>query len=369
MVALVSDDGAFGGPTSVALSQLQEFATRGHQVELLSLWRGRASAPPSSNSVRLVTRPARRFVPGRSCLGLMNPLLLRDLWKSVGQADMVHVHAGRDLVSLTALIVARLRRKPFVTQTHGMVEPRTHMVARIFDTLYVPLLRRARCNFVLTAREKQGLERVLGPRRSKLITLPNGVSATEEFNRLPRHPHEVIFLARLHERKRPTVFVQMAALVHEKLPDVRFIMYGPDEGALDKVLSHVETLGLTKVVRYAGPLAPSEVHQAYRNAAVYVLPSVDEPFPMTILEALAAGLAVVCTDSCGIAKTLAHREAAVVTDGSPEALASAVVKLLADQDLYDRVTDGARRTLQECFSIQAVVDRLEATYAEFAAKL
>lgn len=138
VVTLVSDDGAFGGPTSVAVAQLEECAARGHDVTLVSLWRGRARASERVGTVRFVSRPARRLVPGRGCLGLAHPLLLWDLWRTMGRADTVHLHAGRDLVSLAGLAVARLRRTDFVTQTHGMVEPRTGLVARVFDSLYVP---------------------------------------------------------------------------------------------------------------------------------------------------------------------------------------------------------------------------------------
>jgi glycosyltransferase involved in cell wall biosynthesis len=362
-VTLVSDDGAFGGPTSVALAQLQECAARGHDVTLVSLWRGRSPAARRIGAVRFVSRPARRLVPGRGCLGLMHPLLLRDLWRAMGRADAVHLHAGRDLVSLAALAVARLRRTAFVTQTHGMVEPRSGLVARVFDGLYVPLLRRARCCFVLTERERRALSEVLGPDGPPLVTLPNGLRAAgDEARTRPRDDHRVIFLARLHPRKRPEAFVEMAALVHKEMPEARFTLYGADEGSLPAVSRLIADRGLTDVVSYGGALDHAAALEAYRGAAVYVLPSVHEPFPMTVLEALAEGTPVVCTDSSGIASELARREAALVTDGSPEALADAVCLLLADAPLRRRLADAGRRAIDEVFSIRAVVDRLESTY-------
>ncbi|GKQ39702.1 glycosyltransferase [Streptomyces sp. A012304] len=362
-VTLVSDDGAFGGPTSVALAQLQECAARGHDVTLVSLWRGRSPAARRIGAVRFVSRPAWRLVPGRGCLGLMHPLLLRDLWRAMGRADAVHLHAGRDLVSLAALIVARLRRTAFVTQTHGMVEPRSGVVARVFDAVYVPLLRRARCCFVLTERERRALSEVLGPDGPPLVTLPNGLRAAgDEARTRPRDDHQVIFLARLHPRKRPEAFVEMAALVHKEMPEARFTLYGADEGSLPAVSRLIADRGLTDVVSYGGALDHAAALEAYRRAAVYVLPSVHEPFPMTVLEALAEGTPVVCTDSSGIAAELARREAALVTDGSPEALADAVCLLLADTPLRRRLADTGRRAIDEVFSIRAVVDRLETAY-------
>ncbi|MEU0058218.1 glycosyltransferase [Streptomyces sp. NPDC006334] len=365
VVTLVSDDGAFGGPTSVAVAQLQECAARGHDVTLVSLWRGRERAASHIGAVPFVSRPARSVVPGRGLLGMMHPLLLRDLWRAMGRADTVHLHTGRDLVSLAALTVARLRRADFVAQTHGMVEPRAGRAARLFDRLYVPSLRRARCCLVLTDRERRALGEVLGPGGPPLLSLPNGLrTSADEAARRPREGHRVIFLARLHPRKRPEAFVEMAALVHKEIPEARFTLYGANEGSLPAVNSLVAERGLTGVVSYGGALDHAAAIEAYRSAAVYVLPSVHEPFPMTVLEALAEGTPVVCTDSSGIAAELERREAALVTDGSPESLADAVAALLVDEHLRRRLADAGRRAIDEVFSIRAVVDRLEGVYGD-----
>ncbi|MGJ5751667.1 glycosyltransferase involved in cell wall biosynthesis [Streptomyces puniciscabiei] len=365
VVTLVSDDGTFGGPPSVAIAQLQEMAERGHDVRLVSLWRGGVPAPPRIGAVPFVSRRARTVVPGQGCLGLMHPLLLWDLWRAMGRADAVHLHVGRDLVSLAALAVARLRRADFVVQTHGMVEPRTGKVARVFDSVYVPSLRRARCCLVLTERERRALTAVLGTAQPPLVTLANGMRRSSEArHERERDAREVIFLARLHPRKRPEAFVEMAALVHKEIPEARFTLYGADEGSLGQVKQLVADRGLTDVVRYGGPLAHSAALAAYRRAGVYVLPSVNEPFPMTVLEALAEGTPVVCTSSCGIAKELAGRQAALVTDGSPEALAEAVGRLLTDEGLRRRLVDAGHRAVEEVFSIRAVVDRLETIYRD-----
>ncbi|MCP3819735.1 glycosyltransferase [Streptomyces sp. A3M-1-3] len=362
VVTLVSDDGAFGGPTSVALGQLQEFAARGHTVTLLSLWRGRSRAPARIGSVPLRSRPARSLIPGQGFLGLMHPLLVRDIWRATKDADVVHIHAGRDLVSLTALVLAVLRRKRFIVQTHGMVEPRHTTAARLFDRAYMPLLRRARGCLVLTEVEGRALVEAVGPDGPPLLPLPNGVRPPTGREEWEPRGREVLFLARLHPRKRPEAFVEMAALVHKEVADARFKLHGSDEGLLPVLRELIAARGLEKVVSYGGALEPAAAVRAYAKASVYVLPSVNEPFPMTVLEALAAGTPVVCTDSCAIAGELARRGAAIVTDGSPEAMADAVCDLLGDEDLRRSLAEAGRRAVEEVFSIRAVGDRLEEIY-------
>jgi glycosyltransferase involved in cell wall biosynthesis len=362
VVTLVSDDGAYGGPTSVALGQLEECAARGHDVTLVALWRGSGPAPARLGSVPLLSRPARALLPGRFT-GLMHPLLVREMWKAMGRADVVHIHAGRDLVSLVALTVAVLRRKRFVAQTHGMVQPRRSAAVRLFDLVYVPLLRRASGCLVLTEQERRAVAEVVGGDGPALLTVPNGVRPQglgEAEHR--RRERQVLFLARLHPRKRPEAFVEMAALVHRKMPDARFTLVGADEGVLPDVLRLIAAHGLEGVVSYGGALGHAEAARAYARAAVYVLPSVDEPFGMTLIEALSAGTPVVCTDTCGIAQELARRGAGVVTDGSPRELADAVCDLLADDGRRDALAAAGRRAVAEAFSIHAVTDRLEEIY-------
>jgi glycosyltransferase involved in cell wall biosynthesis len=362
VVTLLSEDGAYGGPTSVATGQLQECAARGHDVALVSLWRGTSRAPGHIGSVPLHTRPARSLLPGRFT-GIMHPLLVRDMWHSMGRADVVHIHAGRDLVSLTALAVAALRRKAFFTQTHGMVEPRRRSVVKWFDRLYVPLVRRARGCLVLTERERLALAEVIGADGPPLLTLPNGVRpAYGGEAHSPRNARKVLFLGRLHPHKRPEAFVEMAALVHRKIPDARFTLHGPDEGSLPSVLRLIASRGLSEVVGYGGALGHAEAVRAQAEAAVYVLPSVSESFSMTAIEALSVGTPVVCTDGCAIAEELAHRGAAVVTDGSPQTMADAVCELLSNEDKRNAMVTAGHHAVEEAFSIRAVTDRLEEIY-------
>lgn len=362
VVTLVSDDGAYGGPVSVATGQLSELAARGHDTALLSLWRGPGPVPASVDGVRLRAVRARTLVPGRGFLGLLNPRLLTALWREAGRADILHVHTGRDLVSLSALLVARLRRVPYVVQTHGMVQPRGGAVPRLFDAVLVPLLRRAKACLVLTEEEERGLAAVLDGDHPPLTRLPNGVRAAS--GGPAPDPELVLYLARLHPRKRPEAFVAAAALLAQRFPRARFVLHGADEGSLPAVRGLITERGLERRVSYEGPLPHDAALTLLAGAGVYVLPSVHEPFPMSLLEALAAGTPVVATSSCGIAATLAATGAALITDGSPQALAHAVARLLEDPALRARTVEAGHRAVATTFSLSAVADRLTAHYAD-----
>ncbi len=360
-VALVSEDGSFGGPTTVAVNLLSELGKRDHSVMLIALWKGQRSPPRCVGGVEARLFTAQTFVPWFGALGLFNLRLARFIFSAAKSADIFHIHAGRDLVTLFTLLTCALRRVPYVVQTHGMIMPSNRMSVRIFDLALRPLLRRARTRFFLTDVEDSGLKALLGA--VPLTRLPNGIPLpAPSGERLLAFPARVLFLARLHPRKRVESFVAAAALLHSRGLNAEFVVHGPDEGSLDSLLTTIRNHGLDEVVRYEGALSNIDSLRTLATAHVYVLPSVDEPFPMTLLEALSVGTPSVCTNSCGIAAILDEHQAAVVTDGSAEKLAAAIDMILSDPASWSSWSKRAEAGARDLFSISTVVDQLIKTY-------
>src|SRR4051794_14567809 len=102
VVTLVSDDGAFGGPVSVASNQAAALIARGTDVRLAGGWRGASSPPASVHGAPAHLFPVRQVLP-RGFSGLFSAAFARWLHREIGRFDLVHLHAGRDLMSLTAM--------------------------------------------------------------------------------------------------------------------------------------------------------------------------------------------------------------------------------------------------------------------------
>ncbi len=360
IVTLISADGAYGGPVRVLVEQATELAARGHEVTILAGWDGSAR-PDVPASVEVNLFRTHSLVRAAKFAGLIAPSLMAYLRKHADSYDVVHVHLARDLVTMPGALLAA-RRTHLVVQTHGMIQPDSRPKARVLDAVATRrALRRAGAVAYLTPEEQRGLRAVASPIRLK--HLPNGISPGAP----PEHASDrgpVLFCARLHPRKRVLAFVEMAKILSQRGVDVPFLIAGPDGGELGKLnaaLAEVRNLD----IRYIGPVPPNEVRTLLGSARVYVLPSVDEPFPMTVLESLASGAPVVLTDTCAIAADLGERGAALVTDGSPRQLADAVELLLSPPRALLARTAGLH-VIRESYSIAAVVDSLEAVYADLA---
>jgi glycosyltransferase involved in cell wall biosynthesis len=242
-------------------------------------------------------------------------------------------------------------------------------MTRIVDQLAARrLLRQASVSFALTREEEVALRSVTrGPLNVRLLR--NGIDVgsvpVEPLSARAPRP-EVLFCARLHPRKRVMSFAEMAIILLRRGLNAQFTVAGPDEGDLPRLRELIEREGAVGALRYIGPLSPEKARQRLAAADVFVLPSVNEPFPMTVLEAMSAGTPCVISDTCMIADDLKRREAAVVTDGSAHALADAVGEILRNAAWRNRVASLGQATVADSYSIGAVVDDLEDAYGEAA---
>lgn len=356
VVTYVSRDAAFGGPLSVAVAQTRELARLGHDVTLLAGWDRRASLEVPGVKVELF--PVKRAMPG-ALTGLVAPGLASRLRRE--RFDAIHVHLGRDLISMPAAVAAASSEDSrLVVQTHGMVMPDTRAMARVFDRAFTRrLLKRVDFSLALTDAERAGLTRV-GFRSDRVISITNGVTI-EPHSDQPRR-NEVLFLARLHPRKRVMTFAAAAAMLLAQGCDADFVAIGPDEGDLDAFQKFAAAPELAGKLRHEGAIPPGAAPRRLAQAAVYVLPSFGEIVPMSVLEAMSVGTPSIITVDCGLAQDLGKRGAALVCDGSAEELASAIKRLLGDPSLAQEIAAAGRRALIEQYSASTVAEQLVALY-------
>lgn len=361
VVTYVSPDGAFGGPVRVALGQAEALAARGHEVTVY------AAAPPelarrvARDGYVLHTFPGRRIAPGAGFAMMSSPQLTRALKRDLSSVDAAHVHFARDLVTIPAALAIRSAGVRYVLQPHGMIDASDRLMAKPLDLLATrSLLRDADSVLVLTEKEAADIAEI-EPRASSR-PIANGVKVTD----LPPYSGRadtVLFLARLHPRKRPVAFVEMAEILATEFPDTRFVLVGPDEGEGPAVLNAIASSSTRAgQIEWRGAVSPDETHGLLADARVYVLPAVGEVFPMSILESLQAGTPVVTTDSLGIADACRRYGAADITDGSPAQLAAAVRRILSDSETGMRFRAGGTAYLRKELDIAAVADDLESVY-------
>lgn len=373
VVTYISPDGAYGGPVRVAINQAKALTELGHEVVVTAAAGGfEDSLPAEFDGFPASLFPARRVVPKSGFAGITSPGLLKWLVQAVRAADVVHVHLARDLVTVPAAAIALLMKKPLVVQTHGMIDRTDKRLAAPLDQLLTrPILRAAQSVLFLTERERANLVGVAG-QRLRLVHLPNGVplsnpSGTERGQDSESAP-EALYLARLHPRKRPMVFVRAAGILSSDFPNVRFSLVGPDEGEGDAVRNALQCGNGAGRITWVGSVPPDRTLDRMRQAAIYVLPSTDEPFPMAVLEAMSLGLPVVITNSCGLAPMVEAYHAGIVCSDDPKDVERALRQLLTSAEVRLQMGLQARQLIEKAYSMPAIAIKLSSIY-RVAAKL
>lgn len=370
MVTLHTPTNDFGGPTRVALNLSKGLRERGVDARIATLGDGFTGPLPSElEGVPSFVHQARHVLPAFEVSGITSPGLLARARRMVKGADVVHVHLMRDLITLPFALIALDAGVPLVIQTHGMIDPTEKLFAKAVDVLGLKrVLRRADAILYLTEMERDGVQAVVPD--TPLTTfhrLVNGVALQNRHPPREGRPPTVLYLARVQQRKRPEDFVSAIPTVLAAYPDARFVLAGPDTGGLTGPMRELATrLGVGDALECVGALGHEEVLRQLRDADVYVLPSVVEPFAVSILEAMSVGLPVVVTRTGGLSPEVEAAGAGRLTASDPDAdngplVGRAVVELL-DPEANAAASEAAWQLVRDRFSLSAVVDSLLPVY-------
>jgi glycosyltransferase involved in cell wall biosynthesis len=143
--------------------------------------------------------------------------------------------------------------------------------------------------------------------------------------------------------------------------ELRLLGGTPDEGPAAAVPVHEAAAGAAELL---GTRSPEDMPRAYAEADVFCLPSWWEAMPLSVLEAMAAGLPVVATDVGDVSRLVTPACGRVVPAQSPELLADALRPLLEDESLRRRMGRSARRRARSTFSSSATADAIGRLYDE-----
>jgi len=266
------------------------------------------------------------------------PLLVRELRR----ADVVHAFAASYtsflLAPLPAVVVARLFGKPVVLNYHSGEAPdhlRRSNVARFV------LRRLVQTNVVQSA----FLRDVFRSFNLDAQVVPN-VADLRRFTYRVRSPlrPRLLCTRNLEPLYNVSCVLRAFARVQARFPEATLTLVG--SGSQESALRREVTQLQLENVTFAGRVAPSEIHNYYANADIYVqAPSIDN-MPLSLLEAFASGLPVVSTGVGGVPSILRHGvDGLLVAEDDASSLADRVIELLGDAALVRRLTASAYGTL------------------------
>lgn len=315
-------------------------------------------------SLRRSINPLSDVQAVRECVVLMRRL----------RPDLAHAHSSK--AGLIARLAGRIARVPVIFTAHGWgfspgTPPARQAIAWASEKLAAPLGARIIC---VSERDRRlALRRGVG-RRSTLVTIRYGLPPRAAQADPHAAPPRLVMVARFNEQKdQPTLLRAVAewkqraaqsAQSASALPEfaIDLIGSGPDMGRAQEL---ARELGVCDRVSFLGDR--HDVPALLSASQGFVLSTHYEGLPISIMEAMRAGLPVIATNVSGIAEEVAHlKNGLLVGHRDVQALSHALEALVASPERRGEMGRAGRRKFLDEFTLERMLSQIEAVYQQVA---
>ncbi len=368
---------AISGMSVYALNLLRELVGAGHDVTMISQYRG------DPFGMRVYGGGPPPPVPGVRVIGL----------EQVGEQDGGDFE--RDVANMVDAVVAEHRRRPFdvlhaqygyppgwavleasrITGVPNVVSIQGgdgHWVGSCCETHRLAMTRVLdHANAVLIGCQSfadEVIER-LGTDPARFTIVPGAVD-TARFTPADPPPADeppvMLYHGRVDARKGVLDLLDAARQLRDEGIAYRLLISGIGP-TFDETAAEIEALGLSGQIEMTGYVEYEDVPEVYRRAHIFVSPTYAEGFSNTILEAMASRLAVVSCRSVGVVDCIRDGENGLLTEpGDRAGLAAALRRVLQDRALRELLADAALEECRRVYSWRKVGGQIMDVYAAVA---
>lgn len=277
--------------------------------------------------------------------------------------DVVHAHSSK--AGVLGRVAGRLCGVPVVLSPHNFahsIHEGPAWLRRAFLAVERALAPLTSHLHVTYEEEREDALRLGLARPGRVSVVPNGIDAGPLLALPPPtgEPPTVGTYARLWPQKRVDLLLRAAASVMESGADLRVAVVGegPLRGELEAL---ADTLGIAERTRFVDD--PGGPARALALLDVFVLSSVQEAFPLTPMEAMAAGRPVVASRVGAVPEVVEDGVTGLLVDpGDEPGLAAALGRLVADPERREALGTAGRRVAGERFDVAAMAEALDEIY-------
>ncbi len=252
--------------------------------------------------------------------------------------DLIHAH----FVYADGVVASRLAQRfsvPYVITDQAPWLP--WLDRRCLREVAVPAARQAAALTCVSEFLRSTIHHYLGP-TAPVAVIPNGV---DEHLFMPgdedaRDVSQIAYIGLINFNKGIDVLLDAMTRIVARDDRARLVLVGGSyyrntQIQEERLRQRAQEMALTERVTFLGRLPPAEVARIMRESAVVVLPSRAETFGSVLIEALASGTPVVATASGGPEEIVTEDVGRIVPVGDAEALADALVDVMANADSYE----------------------------------
>ncbi|MEA3357197.1 MAG: glycosyltransferase family 4 protein, partial [Patescibacteria group bacterium] len=260
--------------------------------------------------------------------------------------------------------VRRIGSSPLVITNHGL---KSQTVPMWLQKIYIPTVAKwtfkSADTIICYTEEEKTMLKQLGIDSDKIVVIHNGTD-TNMFvpgGKEKNHTH-ILWIGRFTPGKGVEYLIDAFNTLIKDCPDVKLNMIG--KGPLkEEIEQKIQDLDLCGSINIKEFVPNSDLPETYQSSDVFVLPSLDEGVPRTILEAMACGVPVVCTELPQLVK-IVKGCGFVVPLRDSQAIAESIIKVISNRKMAHEFGETGRAKVVEKYSWVDTVKKTVRLYEE-----
>lgn len=307
---------------------------------------------------------------------IFSPAITQWLWQNMRNYDILDNHYLFSYASTCAGAIARWQNIPYTVRTMGQLAPWALAQSQRKKQLYSLLIERHNLHRAAaihcTSQGEAEDVRNFGI-KTPTVTLPLGVNQPVSFPDAKQKIREiyqisptipiVLFLSRLHYKKRPDLLISSLKKLALKHIKFHLILAGTGEqDYLEYLQNLVLKSGLINQTTFSGFVTGKDKDLLLQGSDLFVLPSFSENFGIAVAEALSHGLPVIITPDIQIAPEISLANAGLIVPGEEEAIANAIAQLLTNSEQRYQLSENGKNLVKQRYSWQTIASQLTEVY-------
>ena len=286
--------------------------------------------------------------------GRITPLHMLKVLRQISRynPDVIHAHMGGVTFGIPWCM---LHRKPIVITVH--TKPEVAFSGRNQKLIKQALQKKTAFIVAVSEENYKYVKEYYGIFDDQCAFVNNGID-TDRFYRIQHQGFAFINVARQDENKNQEAIIQCFASIHKDNPQTSLLLIG--DGPLhDSLKKMVGELGLSDCIHLPGITDKPEIY--YAQADAYIQSSHREAMPLSVLEAMAAGLPIISTDVGGL-RDVVKNNGRLVPDGSLEKLEDSMRWILSIPSEEREKIEAESKRISEDFSSKKMAKRYQEIY-------
>jgi glycosyltransferase involved in cell wall biosynthesis len=291
------------------------------------------------------------------------------------EIDIIHGHDYK--TDMLAYILALINPSVHLVSTaHGWIT--NSLKSSVYKWLHLKVLKRFK-NLIAVSEATKRLMVASGIHADRIEVIYNGIDEVfwsrpdngetlkNELG-LPEDSMTVGTVGRISDEKDYYTFLKVAKTVTDKMDRIYFVIVGEGkEKEKDELIRYADKLGVRSKVFFTG--YRSDLLRVYSAFDIFLMTSVTEGLPNTMLEAMSMGIPVVSTDVGGIPELVVEGETGFLFDvGDVRGISEKIMALIRDRGLLESMSKAVRKRIEERFSFNMRLQVIENYYVSICSK-